>query len=122
MKFAPQNYSVLGSASDDGTVRIWDVAVGACTRRHDGHADYVRSVEGHPTATDTWASGSYDHTVKLWDNRDGSRDAALTLDHGCPVEDIAWLPSGSLMAGGLLRTSTRSMFNRRTESARLCEQ
>jgi U3 small nucleolar RNA-associated protein 15 len=97
VRFSPQNYSTLCSASDDATVRIWDVTAGSCVRRHDGHADYVRSAAGHPTSSDTWASGSYDHTVKLWDGRDGAKDAAMTLDHGAPVEDVTWLPGGSLL-------------------------
>lgn len=97
VRFSPQNYSTVCSASDDATVRIWDVTAGACTRRHDGHKDYVRSIAGHPTSNATWASGSYDHTVKLWDGRDGGKDASMTLDHGAPVEDVAWLPSGSLL-------------------------
>eukprot|EP00227_Mantoniella_beaufortii_P015617 CAMPEP_0197580766 /NCGR_PEP_ID=MMETSP1326-20131121/4478_1 /TAXON_ID=1155430 /ORGANISM="Genus nov. species nov., Strain RCC2288" /LENGTH=365 /DNA_ID=CAMNT_0043144575 /DNA_START=333 /DNA_END=1426 /DNA_ORIENTATION=+ len=98
VRFSPQNYTQLCSGSDDGTVRVWDVSAGACTRRHDGHTDYVRSIEGHPTSTDTWASGSYDHTVRLWDGRDNSAGGAgMKLDHGAPVEDIAWLPGGSLL-------------------------
>ena len=97
VKFSPQSYATIASASDDTTVRIWDVAAGECVRRHDGHTDYARSIAGHPTAQTTWASGSYDHTVRLWDNRDGSTSATMTLDHGSPVEDVAWLPSGSLL-------------------------
>ena len=97
VRFSPHDHATLCSGSDDATVRLWDVAAGACARRHDGHADYVRSVAGHPSSADVWASGSYDHTVKLWDARDASRAAGMTLDHGAPVEDIAWLPTGSLL-------------------------
>ena len=35
--------------------------------------------------------------MKLWDARDASRAAGMTLDHGAPVEDIAWFPTGSLL-------------------------
>lgn len=42
VKFSPQSYATIASASDDTTVRIWDVAAGECVRRHDGHTDYAR--------------------------------------------------------------------------------
>ena len=42
-------------------------------------------------------SGSYDHTVKLWDKRQQDKYTA-NFDHGCPVESICLLPNGSLLA------------------------
>ena len=42
-------------------------------------------------------SGSYDHTVKLWDRRQ-AHSATTSFDHGCPVEAICLLPNGSLLA------------------------
>ena len=101
VKFSPQSYATIASASDDTTVRIWDVAAGECVRRHGGHTANTpgpsRAIRDLYTAQTAWASGSYDHTVRLWDNRDGSTSATMTLDHGAPVEDVAWLPSGSLL-------------------------
>lgn len=49
----------------------------------------------------TTSTGGYDHTVKLWDVRSGPQ-AQLSCDHGAPVEDVAFFPSGGLMvsAGG----------------------
>ena len=86
----------LASASDDATVRIWDISTGSCVRRHDGHTDYARALERSPASAEMWASGSYDHTVKLWDARVG-REAVMTINHTAPVEDIAWYPSGNLL-------------------------
>jgi len=45
--------------------------------------------------------GGYDHIVKLWDVRAGPQ-ATMSVDHGAPVEDVAFFPSGGLMvsAGG----------------------
>ena len=99
VRFSPHSHSILCSASDDTTVRLWDVAAGACSTRHDGHTDYVRSIAGHPFSATTWASGSYDGTVKLWDARvnGGKGGCGMTLQHGAPVEDVAWLPGGSLL-------------------------
>ena len=43
------------------------------------------------------ASGSYDHTVRLFDRRqpDGSTSC---FDHGCPVESVVFFPSGTILA------------------------
>ena len=40
-------------------------------------------------------SGSYDHTVKVWDKRDMAE--ALSVDHTAPVESVLVSPSGSLL-------------------------
>ncbi|GFR40760.1 hypothetical protein Agub_g1372, partial [Astrephomene gubernaculifera] len=101
-RFAPDRLHVL-SGSDDVTVRWWDVASGTQVLRLDGHRDYVRAAACSPAAPDTWLTGSYDHTVKLWDVRTGGgAGPVVDLDHGAPVEDVAFFPSGSLAvtAGG----------------------
>jgi WD40 repeat protein len=45
-------------------------------------------------------AGGYDHTVKLWDVRSGK--SGMSFDHGAPVEDLTFFPSGGLLvtAGG----------------------
>lgn len=45
-------------------------------------------------------TGSYDHTVRVWDLR--TNDSTMTLDHGAPVESLLVYPSGALCvtAGG----------------------
>jgi U3 small nucleolar RNA-associated protein 15 len=45
-------------------------------------------------------AGGYDHTVKLWEMRSGK--ASMSFDHGAPVEDLSFFPSGGLLvtAGG----------------------
>lgn len=98
-RFAPDKVHVL-SGSDDVTLRWWDLSSGKQLLRLTGHEDYVRAAAVSPASEDTWASGGYDHTVKLWDVRSG--DATLSFDHGAPVEDLAFFPSGGLLvtAGG----------------------
>ena len=57
------------SGSDDGTVRVWDLATGTPIGAPlTGHTSYVRAVaaaelDGRPVAI----SGSSDQTVRLWD-------------------------------------------------------
>ena len=47
--------------------------------------------------SDIVMSGSYDHTVKLWDIRQ-PETPTTNFNHGCPVESICLLPNGSLLA------------------------
>ncbi|KAL3158240.1 hypothetical protein ABBQ38_010492 [Trebouxia sp. C0009 RCD-2024] len=97
--FSPDRMHVL-SAADDTTVRWWDVTVGKQDFRLDGHSDYVRSAAVSPSSPDTWATAGYDHICKLWDVR--SQECTMNLDHGAPIEDVKFFPSGGLAvtAGG----------------------
>lgn len=64
-----------------------------------GHKDYVRCGDCSPVSSEMFATGSYDHTVKLWDVRvTDSRRLAIEVNHGSPVEDVIFLPSGGLIA------------------------
>ncbi|KAF8055723.1 utp15 [Scenedesmus sp. PABB004] len=98
-RFAADKVHVL-SGSDDVTLRWWDISAGKQLARLTGHEDYVRAAAASPSSADVWASGGYDHTVRLWDVR--TRGCALSLDHGAPVEDVAFFPAGGLLvsAGG----------------------
>lgn len=90
----------LLSAGDDATVRWWDVASGNQIMRLDGHTDYVRAAALSPQSEELIATGGYDHICKLWDVRTNQHVASL--DHGLPIESIAFYPSESLIltAGG----------------------
>lgn len=45
-----------------------------------------------------FATGSYDHTVKVWDARSGDSRWIAEINHGGPVEDVVYLPSGGMIA------------------------
>jgi len=65
-----------------------------------GHQDHIRSGAVSASSPDVWISGSYDHTVKLWDVR--TSETINSFDHGAPVEDVLIYPTGSILvsAGG----------------------
>ncbi|KAJ6790004.1 hypothetical protein PWT90_03793 [Aphanocladium album] len=96
-KFSPTDPTALLSASDDKTVRLWDLPSSDPVTTFAGHADYVRCASFLPAAIGSRmiVSGSYDATVKLWDPRTGSSAAVMTFKHAAPIEDVLPLPSGT---------------------------
>lgn len=57
----------------------------------------MRSVCGASSTSDIVISGSYDHTVKLWDHR--SNSCIATMDHEAPVDNILCI-GGVVLSGG----------------------
>ncbi|EXC34667.1 U3 small nucleolar RNA-associated protein 15-like protein [Morus notabilis] len=89
----------LISGGDDALVKYWDVAGETVISEMPGHKDYVRCGDCSPVSSEMFATGSYDHTVKLWDVRvTDLRRLAIEVNHGSPVEDVIFLPSGGLIA------------------------
>jgi len=100
----------LFTGSADRTVRLWDLATGGpSSAAFEAHADTVTCVARSPlSSADLWVSGGYDHKLNVWDARAltsgaaASQTAAMTFDHGAPVEACLMLPGGGLLlsAGG----------------------
>jgi U3 small nucleolar RNA-associated protein 15 len=90
----------LVSAGNDKTVRLWDLTSASTLATCEGHTDYVRCVsessQGHGSI---WASGSYDHTVRIWDVRDSKNTSCtMTLNHEEPVDAVVHFGGGGLVA------------------------
>lgn len=89
----------LFSGGDDSVVKYWDVATETSLCNLIAHKDYVRSGSVSPVDDNLFVTGSYDHTVRVWDVRScNSGSSAMVVDHGKPVEDVMFLPSGGLVA------------------------
>ncbi|XP_049850741.1 U3 small nucleolar RNA-associated protein 15 homolog [Schistocerca gregaria] len=93
-RFSQNNTHIL-SGADDCYLSCWDIVSQAKVTSIEAHKDHIRCGIISPTSEHIWVSGSYDHTVKIWDMR--SNQCVSTLMHEDPVEDVLMLPSGGIL-------------------------
>ena len=92
--FSPDGHR-LATASNDGTVKLWDAKTGAELRTFLGHTDYVLSVAFSPDGRRLASSG--DKTVRLWDAETGAEIRAIRA-HTSFVWSVAFSPDGRRLA------------------------
>jgi WD40 repeat protein len=95
--FSPDGRT-LASASDDGTVRLWDARTHKQVGRPlTGHSESVDSVAFSPDGR-TLASASADKTVRLWDARSHRQLGRPLTGHSESVYSVAFSPDGRTLA------------------------
>jgi U3 small nucleolar RNA-associated protein 15 len=93
--FSLDNPAWLLSSSDDKTVRLFDIGSSSQVCIVGEHSDYVRALTLIPGDSNLVLSGSYDHSLSLWDLR-APGTAVRSFSHESPVESVLGLPSSAL--------------------------
>ena len=105
--FSPDG-KMLASASQNRTIRIWDVATGA--HKLTGHNAYIYSVAFSPDGK-TLASGSENGRIRLWDITTGQYRVTLE-GHRSAVRSVAFSPDGKTQAGVMITQFACGMLPR----------
>jgi WD40 repeat protein/serine/threonine protein kinase len=94
--FSPDS-KTLASASEDGTVKLWDMATGQ-ERATLRHSDFSRAVAFSPDGK-TLASVNNGAIVTLWDVAAGQKQTSLEGDQN-GLRSVAFSPDGKALAAG----------------------
>jgi U3 small nucleolar RNA-associated protein 15 len=95
--FVPHQPTSVITASHDKTVRVWDLPTESTTFTYDGHGDYVQCVDVFKQHSHLMVTGSYDHTLRLFDTRASTEPVhAIHLDH--PIDACVAFPGSNLVA------------------------
>lgn len=93
------------TASGDSTCILWDITRRAALQKFQGHYGDVMSVAVHENGT--FASGSVDASVKLWDMRAGDSNVKTFRGHDSDVNSVSFFPDGHALGTGSDDSSCR---------------
>jgi len=89
---------MIASASEDQTIRLWNVSSSRCIQILQGHTNWVRSVAFSPDGK-LLVSGSDDQSIRLW-NVDASQCLNILQGHSSRVRSVVFSPKGDIFASG----------------------
>ncbi|MBD2610545.1 serine/threonine protein kinase [Nostoc punctiforme FACHB-252] len=102
--FSPDG-KTLGSASDDKTIKLWNLARKEEIRSLEGHSNWIWTVAFSPDSK-TLASGSADTKIKLWNVETGNLIRTLE-GHTDGVTSVNFSPNGKILASGSASKDTK---------------
>lgn len=105
LDFNPFNDSIVASASEDCTAKIWVIPEGGIGEKNvtdavqtlTGHKRKIGTVKFHPTANNVLATSGADYAVKVWDIEKGESKVDIEATATDLIQNIDWNFDGSLL-------------------------
>jgi WD40 repeat protein len=101
VKFSPFRTNLLATASDDSTVRLWEIPQTGLEdglveqQKFTGHSKKVAMINFSPTVAELVATGSFDNTINLWNIYNGQAYSKTVFKDG--IYSLDWNANGSLL-------------------------
>ena len=102
LEFSPLKDTLLATASDDATVKLWEIPPEGLTQNitedlltYKGHTRRVSFVKFNPVAADIIASASTDYTLQIWNLVQG--ELYSQIEFGDLPTSLDWNSNGSLV-------------------------
>lgn len=93
--FSPDG-TIVASASEDKTIRLWNAETGECMHKLKGHRDWVLSVTFSSDGK-FMASASMDKTIRLWNTQTGNLEHSF-VGHSGSVDSVAFSLKNDILA------------------------
>ena len=126
LEFSPLKDTLLATASDDATVKLWEIPPEGLTQNitedlltYKGHTRRVSFVKFNPVAADIIASASTDYTLQIWNLVKG--ELYSQIEFGDLPTSLDWNSNGSLV-GVTNKKKTINIFDPREKKSVLVTQ
>ena len=95
------------TASDDGTIIVWDAELGTVSQEWFAHRQGVCALALSPDGRRIVSTGRRDDMLTVWDIGSGVHQTTVLQGHTESVTACAWSPDGALIASGSVDGTVR---------------